>query len=174
MKSFAFQIETINGGEPSKKLEELGYSYDVWRPSLTNIIPKPFPKKYLLYWVFHFFGIFKNKDYAAVRVFDKKVIAFYMMVAPKYFKWQFMGKNDVQFIYGFTSKKHRRLGIAKLAMEGAIKEFQKPKRKIWGVIKRDNAPSINWVQKLGFVRAGEIERKYFLGLKPLRVLSIKK
>jgi ribosomal protein S18 acetylase RimI-like enzyme len=172
MNHLGYYIENVDSVESLNRIKELGYELTFWKPAITKIIPDSYPIKYVIYWLAHYLRFFSNRDYSAVLIYDNKRLIFYMLLVPRYYKWPFMGQDDLQFIYGVTKPEYRRLGIAKIAMDAAIAHFSKPGRKFWGVIHCDNIPSINWVERVGFKCAGKLQRFSLLGISFLSILKL--
>lgn len=172
MRHFAFVIENTTPSESIYKLGQLGLDLSIWRPSVINIIPEYFPAKYLGFWLAHQLGYFPNKDYSAVIIKDGNKFVLKMLIVPRYYKWPFMGPNDLQFAYGTTNPDYRRLGVAKIAMDIAISQLAAKGRKFWGIISEDNTPSIKWVEKVGFKYVGKIEHHNVRGISFLRRLYL--
>ena len=172
MSHLAFVINNSNPEESVSRLRQLGFDLTIWRPTGLRIIPEYFPRKYFGYWLAHRLGLFPNKDYSAVIIKDNDKFVLKMLVVPRYFKWPFMGPNDLQFIYGTTNPDYRRLGVARIAMDIAISHLSTDGRKFWGVISEDNQPSIKWVEKVGFLYVGKIEERKLLGIPLLKRLYL--
>lgn len=126
------------------------FSIHWWRPGLNNFIPPGKGKKYFAYWLFHYLGIFRNKDYGAVLVKDKGELIASLLVVPAHFKWPFMAADDLQFTYVLTSPEFRGKGIGGQMLHFAIKEFQKPGRTFWYVTDTGNISSQRLAEKRGF------------------------
>lgn len=143
-----------------------------WKPSFTNFIPESYPTKYFIYWFFHFLRIFKNRNYSAILIYHKGKVVSCILAIPAYFKWPFMGKNDVQIAYVITDTEYRGQGLAAVAIENAFKELSSTTVKdVWYVTSFDNKSSQRLCTKLGFLPAGTGSRKYFL--KFFHVLQLK-
>jgi ribosomal protein S18 acetylase RimI-like enzyme len=106
----------------------VGFKIIVWKPSLLNFIPPWQGKKYIIYWLFHFLHIFRNKEYSAILIYHDSVLAASLLIVPSHFKWPFMKKDDVQFTFVMTSPSYRGRGIGEQMLRFAIKSFEKTGR----------------------------------------------
>ena len=148
--------------EPEKT--SLDFRMEWWKPSLSSLIPPGKSVKYIIYSLFYFAGIFKSRHYGLVRAFQEKEPLASMLVVPANYKWPFMGKDDVQFTYVMTSKKHRGLGLAWQMIYKASKEL-KQVTDFWYVTDTSNPSSMRLAEKMGFkVFSENVEKKAPLGV----------
>ncbi len=139
------------------------YKIVIWKPGITNFVPESYPKKYFLYWFFHYFGFFKNRNYSAVLIYHNSKVVSCILVIPAYFKWPFMNKKDVQIAYVITDKEYRGKGLAAEAILNSIKNLKNTDvENIWYVTSEDNHSSIKLCTKLGFKPMGYGARKYIM------------
>lgn len=174
MRSIIFKksIESIGKNHPESKLNN-EYKIVFWRPDLTRFVPESYPKKYFLYWIFHYLGIFKNKNYSAILIYNNSKVVSCILAIPAYFKWPFMNKKDVQIAYVITDSNYRGKGLAAEAIIASIKYLLNTSvNDVWYVTSEDNLSSIKLCTKLGFEPEGYGKRKYFL--KFLHVLQMQK
>jgi len=125
------------------------YNVKIWRPSLLKIIPKNRSLKYIFYWLAHYSGVFRNKNYSAVLVYKENKLISSTIVVPAYFKWPFMGKDDVQYTYSITDKEYRGKGINTMLKLYIRYIFLKEGGKVWGVVDPHNLSSIKVLKKTG-------------------------
>ncbi|MBX7046472.1 MAG: GNAT family N-acetyltransferase [Ignavibacteria bacterium] len=167
---FSGKIEEIGKGFRLDKLSD-EYTIKIWTPSLSRFVPQSYPKKYFLYWIFHFFRIFRNNNYSSVLIYHKGKVVSCILAIPAYFKWPFMGKYDVQIAYVITDTNYRGKGLAAAAILESVKNLlNKNVQNIWYVTSVDNTSSIKLCTKLGFQKIGYGARKYFL--KFLHILQL--
>ncbi|MBN8568325.1 MAG: GNAT family N-acetyltransferase [Ignavibacteria bacterium] len=149
------------------------YKIVFWKPTLTEFVPESYPKKYFLYWVFHYFGFFKNRNYSAILIYHNSQVVSCILAIPAYFKWPFMDKKDVQIAYVITDKDYRGKGLAAAAILESVKNLKYTDvENIWYVTSEDNHSSIKLCTKLGFKPMGYGARKYIM--KFLHILQIQK
>lgn len=127
-----------------------GYSVKIWMPSLSNFAPPGKGRKYILFWIFHYLHIFRNRDYSAIFVYENETIIASLLVVPAYFKWPFMKKNDLQITYVMTTPEYRGKGIGEIMLRTTIQRFKTENRYFWYVTDTDNPASIKLSGKVGF------------------------
>lgn len=131
-------------------LDNSDYDFGEWKPGLDSFLPPGKGFKYLLFWVFHYLRIFKNRDYSSVLLFDGEVRIASLLVVPAYYKWPFMQKDDLQFTYVMTNMEYRGKGIGEKLLRYAIVRFRKPDRNLWYVTNSENQASVRLCTKVGF------------------------
>ena len=165
MSTLIFQLSEVKVPEP-----EIPNHFNLhwWRPELSQFIPTGKRKKYLAYWLFHYFKVFRNRDYSALFVKKGDLIVGSMLIVPAHFKWPFMKKQDLQFTYVKTSPEFRGQGIASLMLEACLQKFRNKERTFWYVTNKENIASQRLCEKAGFKLAG-------LGItnKGLKIISLK-
>lgn len=123
---------------------------------MTAVIPKGISfMPFAIWWLFHSFRIFTNQDYSLCLIYHKETVVHRSGVFPRYFRFSFMAPDDLQIGDVWTHPAYRNKGLATIAMERVVHEFIKTGRRFWYVTDKENFPSINVIEKAGFVRAGE-------------------
>lgn len=130
--------------------ESGGFLFTIWKPSWRSFLPPEKGRKYLLYWIFHVLGIFRNRDYGAVLVYRGECLISSLLVVPAHFKWPFMASGDLQFTYVLTHPDYRGQQLAFHAIQYAMFRLSKPGRSFWYVTDTGNPSSIKLCEKLGF------------------------
>lgn len=124
-------------------------NFKIWKPSLINIIP-PFKNwKYVLFWLYHYLGVFGNKNYFYVQALHNQKLAGSLMVVPSFYKWKFMKRKDVQFMYVMTAEAYRGHGIAGTMIEFASRNCSNV-GEFWYVTSEQNLASRKVAEKIGF------------------------
>ena len=142
------------------------YSTVLWKPTLLKIIPaglKWIP--FSIWWVMNNLYMFSNKDYGLYLIYDEEILIHRSVIMPRYFRFPFMGKKDLQIGDTWTMPEYRGEGLAPFAVQGVVKSLKKSKRKFWYVVEKDNNPSIRSIKKAGFVKYGTGVRKERMNLK---------
>jgi RimJ/RimL family protein N-acetyltransferase len=86
------------------------------------------------------------------------------MVFPRYFRFPFMGFNDLQFGDIWTHPAHRGQGLGQLGLSAALAYAWQPGRKLWYLTEMENIPSQKLAEAAGFRRWGEGVRTARLGV----------
>lgn len=154
---------------------EPGYSYVLWRPSFLNVAPAGLPvKTFGAWWAFHHLRIFANRGFAVLLMFRDGRVIQHSVLTPRYFRFPFMEKNDLQIGNTWTDARHRGKGLAAFAIRRLVDENRAPGRRFWYVVERNNKPSISAVKKAGFVKFGEGVRTRRLGLSILGSFEVRR
>lgn len=125
-----------------------------WHPSPTRWIPPDKSSKYLVYSVFHYARIFRNRDYCWMALAATDVKAS-MLCVPAHFRWPFMGRNDIQFTYVFARPGERGKGWGAKLLDAGLSCLAMPGRTFWYVTDEDNIPSQKLARRAGFQLAGK-------------------
>lgn len=126
------------------------YEYCIWRPKITNLIPPNKGLKYLLFTLFYYTHIFKNRNYFGVNLCYQQIEVASLLIVPTFFKWPFMAKQDVQVIYVMTKKEHRGKGLAIKMIKFALSKLPSKVDAIWYVTDENNPSSQRVAEKLDF------------------------
>lgn len=147
-----------------------------WQPSSLNIVPAGVPwMPFSVWWIMHNLYIFANRDYGLYLIYDNNNLLVHRSIfTPRYFRFPFMAKNDLQIGDIWTAPTTRGKGLATHAIQKILKLYQKPKRKFWYVVEENNIHSIKLAEKVGFIKIGEGIRKKSMGIKILGTFKIQK
>jgi len=130
-----------------------------WSPSPTRWIPPDKSTKYLFYSIFHYARIFRNQDYCWMALTEADVevpaLKVSMLCVPAHFRWPFMAKNDIQFIYVFARPGERGKGWGVKLLDAGLRSLAIPGRTFWYVTDEDNIPSQKLALRAGFGLAGK-------------------
>lgn len=144
------------------------YTFKLWRPSALRIVPHGVPTvPFGAWWAMHWLHAFSNRDYSLLLIHDGKTLVHRSCVFPRYFRFPFMGKRDLQIGDTWTAKEHRGGNLAAFAAQKIFELQRKPGRRFWYVASESNRPSIRAAEKAGFAPAGKGRRVSRWGLKPL-------
>lgn len=139
-----------------------------WSPSLARFIPKGQPLyPFGVWWLFHTSGIFSNSFYTVYLIFSVSEVVHRSVVFPRFFRFPFMGNEDLQIGDTWTAHNFRRQGLATAAIEAIVDKFSEHKRKIWYITKTDNTAAIRVIEKLGFRLVAEGTRQKRMGVSIL-------
>jgi len=149
--------------------------FSIWTPSLANPVMQGLPIKFLAFYFFRWLGVFGNKHLFGVRIIDgnapSKSVAS-LLVVPAFYKWPFMGKQDVQFIAVSVDENFRGRRLATAMMKKATEIIQNPEVQYWYVTNVWNEASQRAAINSGFELVGEARReKALFGQKILHLKS---
>lgn len=144
------------------------YRFSLWRPSATHIMPRGTPAMpFGAWWAMHQLHLFGNRDYSLLLIDDGDKLVHRSCVFPRYVRFPFMGKCDLQIGDTWTAEEHRGKNLAVFAARKVLELHHKPGRRFWYVTSDANGPSIRVAQKAGFALAGKGRRISRWGLRPL-------
>jgi RimJ/RimL family protein N-acetyltransferase len=156
--------ESQDATSESVSLEE-GYTYALWRPGPKGLMPPDAPAMPFAIWsIMHYLRLLGNRDYGLLLVFNNQTVVHRSCVFPRYFRFPFMSKNDLQIGDTWTAKEHRGKGLAKFAIKKIFELTAKPGRRFWYVTDEANIPSIRAAEQAGFTRIGKGRRVNRLGI----------
>ena len=166
MSNVVFYANTANDVASNRSIDDR-YSCEFWRPSLNHIAPQGVSNKFLaVWWLLHWLRLFANRDYCLFLIRDGKSLVHVCSVFPRYFRFPFMGKDDLA--YGmWTHKEHRGKSIAPFAIQEVMRMLKRPGRRFWHVTEEGNVSSIRVAEKAGFVKVGEGRRISRFGFRAL-------
>ncbi len=133
------------------------YVFKVWKPKMFSIFPKgissfSFSAECFAWWLFHYFFIFKSRNYSIFLVYhgQSKELSHYSVVLPKHFKTPFMRNSDLQIGPIGTSEKHRKKGLASFAIGEIMKKYGKEGTSFYYIVREDNEASRRLIESFGF------------------------
>ena len=144
------------------------YSWQLWTPSRGGVVPPGLPLLPFGIWTaMHHLRVFANGEYSVLLVHYDGRLVHRSALFPRYARFPFMARDDLQIGDVWTDPAHRNLGIASFAIRWLSAAKARRGRRIWYVVEPGNAQSVRVVTKLGFVRAGSGTRTKRLGLAVL-------
>jgi RimJ/RimL family protein N-acetyltransferase len=154
-------------GEVATPVEAvLGFPYNsrLWTPTQGGIVPAGLPVWPFAVWTcMHHLRLFGSREYGLFLVHQGDRLVHRSGLFPRYARFPFMGRNDLQIGDVWTHPAHQNRGLASFAVQQILHVKAKPGRSIWYVVDATNLPSIRMVEKLGFVRVGVGVRSRRLG-----------
>jgi RimJ/RimL family protein N-acetyltransferase len=171
--SYLFFVASGAQDAPAAPGEE--YTVTLWRPSWRH--PAPPGKLGAAFWVwaaFHRLRVFGNRDYAVLLIHEGETLAHRSCLFPPYFRFPFMGPNDLQIGDTWTHPDYRGKGLATFALRHLIRVGRNPGRTFWYVVDEENASSIRVVEKTGFRKIGRGEKRRRFGLNLLGAYVIQR
>jgi RimJ/RimL family protein N-acetyltransferase len=143
-----------------------GYHLELWRPSLSTVIPPGqglFP--FSVWWIMHHLCVFRNRDYGVVLIHKDGLVVHRSLVTPGYFRFPFMTNDDLQIGYVWTSPEHRAKRLATYALQEIVKLLGQAGRRFWYICEDGNLASRKVAENVGFMRWGEGVREARIFMK---------
>jgi RimJ/RimL family protein N-acetyltransferase len=166
MKHFFYRYDYVIGSQfPEKVSIDKRFNAVSWKPTALEIVPNgvallPFG----VWWTMHHLHLFMNQDYSLYLIYDSHNLIYRSVITPGYFRFPFMGKEDLQIGDTWTMPEYRRKGLASFAIQKIVELHKKPGRRFWYVVEENNIPSIRAVKKAGFVKYGVGARRKRIGV----------
>ena len=149
------------------------YTSVLWRPGTGGLVPSGVSKvPFAAWWLLHSLRVFYNRDYAVFVIYDGDKVIHRSVVFPRYFRFPFMAKYDLQIGDTWTLPEYRGQGLASFAIRAITYACRRPSRTFWYVVEQDNLASIRVIEKAGFVKVGEGIRTKRFGLRALGAFVI--
>lgn len=121
----------------------------------------------LVWSAFHVLRIFSNRDYAIILVHCGDTVVHRSYLFPGYFRFPFMGRDDLQVGATWTDEAWRGRGLASAALRYAVQSHGRPGRTFWYLTSSENAASVRVVERCGFACRSGGRRTSRLGLRLL-------
>ena len=132
-----FFYNSIDSRVNSKNKIELIF----WSPSLLQIKPILFPIiPFLIWYIFHYLGIFENKKFSIAYIKNKNKILHRTLIFPKFYRFPFMKKQDLQLGDILTEKSFRGKGVASKVISFILEKYKT--KNFWFLCNENNISSI--------------------------------
>lgn len=141
------------------------YSARLWTPEQGGVAPLGLPLAPFGIWTaMHHLRLFANSDYGVLVVYRDGRLVHRSGLFPRYARFPFMRREDLQVGDVWTDPEHRNRGLASFALRRLVDQKVRNGRRIWYVVEAENAASIRTVERCGFVLVGTGTRTKRLGL----------
>jgi len=144
------------------------YSFELWQPTWWRLSPAGLPSLPFTVWsLMSLLGFLPERRYSVAVIRQGSEIVHRATVTPRYFRFPFMERSDLQIGDTWTAGPHRGRGLAGIAIQEILRRDTDPARAYWYVVEAGNAASIRVIEKAGFKRVGEGLRTRRFGLRIL-------
>lgn len=177
MKYLFYRLDSIINSkiQEKKPLPDKRFNAMLWKPTSLEIIPKGIPwLPFGVWWIMHHLHIFTNRDYSLYLIYIGYNLIHRSVITPRYFRFPFMDKDDLQIGDTWTATTYSGKGLATFAIQMVCQLHMKPSRRFWYLVEETNLPSIRAVEKVGFTKVGEGNRIKRFGLSILGAYNIQK
>jgi len=148
-----------------------GYAFRVWTPTMRHPRPATMGLSSAAWTLFHYCGLFASEGYCTVYIVHGERIVHRSCVLPRYFRWPFMGEDDLQISSTWTAPEFRGKGLASLALAHIVRTMPAARRRFWYVTRESNIPSIRVCRRVGFKLLSYGTRGATLGFRCLGQLK---
>jgi GNAT superfamily N-acetyltransferase len=143
-----------------------GTDLRIWRPA-TDGLPLAGRRSFrnLAWWTFSRLRLFTKPDFAEVTVWRGDRMLHRLIATPRWYRFPFMARDDLQLGDLWTDADARGQGLARAAIAAAHKLFEGQARRFWYVVDSGNAPSIRLIEACGYSLVGRGWRTAPLGIR---------
>jgi RimJ/RimL family protein N-acetyltransferase len=163
-----------DGALADLRARQPSHAASFWHPSATRpFTPGGFDPKLASYTFMQLAGMFHGPGYGAVLIARPGVeLDHRSMVMPRFARFPFMAKDDLQIGATFTRPEARGQGLALRGVLEIVKHFAQPGRSFWYLTEASNPASIAVIRKAGFELAGTGQKHPRFGLRFLGFYDI--
>ena len=157
----------FNDGSNAPELDALAPDYEVefWTPRRFVMRPKGLPAMPFAVWgLFHHAHIFSNRDYGIILIRRAGMLVHRSCVFPRYFRFPFMARADLQVGDTWTAPEERGKGLGKWALASAVCRCRARGTTLWYVCDEWNDASAAVASRVGFQCVGRGARNKWHGI----------
>jgi GNAT superfamily N-acetyltransferase len=159
-----YRCETLPTRDAPRSLPS-GYTWRLWAPDRGGMTPEGLALLPFGVWtVMHRLGLFSNGEYCVLVAYHGGRPVHRSGLYPRYARFPFMAREDVQVGDVWTDPAHRNRGLASAALRELVRVAVGRGRRVWYVVEAGNAASIRTVEKNGFDLVATGARTKRLGL----------
>lgn len=127
----------------------------LWHPTVRRpLFPGGRIYPYGVWTLFHWFRVFTRRDYGQLLLFAGTRVIHRSGVYPRFFRFPFMGPDDLQIGDTWTHPAYRGQGAAVQAIQEIVRRHARSGRWIWYVTETINQASIRVAEKAGLMMVG--------------------
>lgn len=142
-----------------------GVTVRIWRPSEHGLPPRGSrarPSNWV-WWAFDALGVFAGRDFSELTLWHDGRRLHRLIVSPRWFRFPFMGRDDLQLGDLWTRPDARGQGLARAAIAEAL--LTRQANQVWYVVEAGNVASVRLAESAGFQLLGAGRRTRPLGLR---------
>lgn len=137
-----------------------------WCPEEGPPPRSPFWRENMIWWGIHAAGLFSRGGFVEVAIWDGNAMLHRLVVTPRWYRFPFMAREDLQIGGLWTSPATRGRGLARIGVREAVRRAGGGCA-IWYVTDAGNRASGALAEACGFRLAAVGERSRPLGLRAL-------
>lgn len=126
-----------------------------------------------VWWLLHYLRVFANRDYSLLLVYRGDRLVHRSGVYPRYLRFPFMGRIDLQVGDTWTAEDERGRGLARFAVAEVVRRLSAPGRRFWYLCEPANTASVRVIERAGFRLAGMGEREPRFGVGVLGAFRLR-
>ena len=151
---------------PISPLIPIGYEAVFWRPSLKSVCPPGQSLYPFLVWtLFHALRVFGNREYGVFLIRRSNRWVHRSVVTPRFFRFPFMGSDDLQVGDVWTAESDRGRGLATFALLTILQADHNRQRTYWYLTDESNLASTRVAEHAKFFAAASGTRTRYFGVR---------
>jgi RimJ/RimL family protein N-acetyltransferase len=140
----------------------------IWYPDAQGFPPRGSRGlRNIMWWVSTRLGLFARRGFAEITIWRDGRMLHRLIVTPRWYRFPFMTRNDLQLGDLWTSPAARGQGLARAAIGEVHRRFADGTGHFWYVVESDNGASIRLAETCGYRLAGIGRRTRPLGLRTI-------
>ena len=140
-----------------------GLSIRTWRPEEGASPGTPFWRENMMWWGIQTAGLFSRRGFVEIAIWDGNALLHRLVVTPRWYRFPFMARDDLQIGALWTAPTARGRGLARLGVREAIQQMGE-RGTVWYVTDASNRASTALADACGFRLAALGERSRPLGV----------
>lgn len=134
---------------------EPGTDFRVWTPATQGMPPQGSRTlSNIVWWAFVRVGLFARQDLIELSIWRAGEMLHRLIVSPRWYRFPFMGPQDLQLGALWTRPDKRGQGLARAAIAEAHRLFAGRTPCFWYVVDARNQTSISLIESCGYQLAG--------------------
>ena len=156
---YLFYLGEVKQGSECPALPST-YTWSFWSPSTGGMWPRAKCRarvklRFAFRFVVFYLDLFANSECGALCIFKGDTLVHYSAFTPRYWRFRFLGDEDLQIGDTWTHPLERGRGLAFFALRQILAVKQETGRRFWYVVEKTNLPSIRVIEKAGFTVVGQ-------------------
>ncbi|MGD0499861.1 MAG: GNAT family N-acetyltransferase [Bryobacteraceae bacterium] len=143
------------------------WAVEFWKPTLARPIVHGYFAPSLMGSLFHWFRIFRNREYSILVIRHNGRLVHRSCLIPKFFRWPFMSDGDVQVGSTWTDPDYQCRGLATFGLQQLVALCGANGRTVWYTAEDSNAAAIAVCMKCAFRQVATAIRVNRLGVRLL-------
>lgn len=130
-----------------------------WSPDADGFVPRGSRSfRNIAWWAMTRFGLFERRDFTEITIWRDGRLLHRLIVTPRWFRFPFMAKGDLQLGDLWTHPGARGQGLARAGIEHAHRLFANHGGSFWYVVAEDNRASVRLIESCGYHLVGTGQR----------------
>ena len=166
--TFLFYRHDLASERPQAPVLPEGMTIALWKPATDGFPPRRSSTvRNVAWWGLDRLGMFAGGDFAEVSIWRGDRLLHRLIVTPRWHRFPFMDRSDLQLGDLWTDPDQRGKGLARLAVRHVHHRFSGHEGRIWYVVDQDNRASVGLIESCGYRLVGRGRRTSRFGIRLL-------